>query len=236
MYMKLVREDERIVKKDPYGNFINVWIRKTDLQGKIGDTELENSEQMPVSDDQKADIIMRLMDLNNTEVMAALTSPENLPFIRKIVKIPEFRLPGEDDRNKQYEEINKLIQTGPLLVPPDEMEVGVSIANGMPPPEPVEVSSVEIDPLIDNHAVEFDICRGWLVSDAGRLCKEENPEGYKNVLLHAKEHMMILQQQQMQMQQQQAMQQMNADNSKSNKKNSDNSEIKDENDVRTPVK
>ncbi len=185
------------------------------------------------------------MELNNQEVMMALTSPENLPFIRKIVKIPEFRLPGEDDRNKQYDEINKMIQVPPNVVPPDEMEVMVSYANGIEPPQPTEVSTIEIDPDIDNHQVEFDICRGWLISDAGRLCKEENPDGYRNVLLHAKEHMQVMQMQQMQQMQAELANQARteninvnrSDNSSNNKQsnNSDNSEIKDASDARTPI-
>jgi hypothetical protein len=49
-----------------------------------------------------------------------------------------------------------------------------------------------VEPLVDNHAVEADICRRFLVSDAGRLAKNENPDGYKNVLLHMQRHMNIM--------------------------------------------
>jgi hypothetical protein len=71
---------------------------------------------------------------------------------------------------------------------------------GMPPPPPVEVPSIEADFDVDNHPLEADICRRWLVSDAGRLCKVENPAGYKNVLLHMKMHKDIDMQMQMQAQ------------------------------------
>ena len=57
---------------------------------------------------------------------------------------------------------------------------------GMPPPPPQRLPSVEPDMDVDNHQLEADICRRWLVSDAGRLCKLENPAGYENVLLHMK--------------------------------------------------
>ena len=59
---------------------------------------------------------------------------------------------------------------------------------------------------VDNHPLESDICRRWLVSDAGRLAKIENPMGYKNVLLHMKMHKDM----EMQKQMQDAMQQMQA--------------------------
>jgi hypothetical protein len=85
-YMKLIKEDERFVKKDPNGGFVNVIIRRAEMGGKLGSVEMEGSESMPISDEQKADLIMKLMELNNEEVMAALTSPENLPFVRKLLR------------------------------------------------------------------------------------------------------------------------------------------------------
>ncbi len=200
-YIKLVRRqgDERIVQKDDSGNFVNVVIRRADLSGKIGSIELENADALPISDEQKADLVMRLMDLNNMEIINALTSPENLPFIRKIVKMPEFKLPGEDDRQKQLEEIIELMNGEPIIIPPDPVQAAVAAQQGMPP-QPTEMPSVEVDPLVDNHEIEAQICRSWLVGEAGRLAKLEKPNGYKNVLLHMKAHMEIVAQQQAQQQ------------------------------------
>jgi len=194
-YMKLIKEDERFVKRDDNGNFANVYIRKAELAGKIGSVELDASEQIPVSDEDKAQLIMRLMELNNEEITRAFTSPENLPFIRKIVKMPEFRLPGEDDRQKQMEEIQELIASRPIPPMPTDIITSQQDPNA-PPPEPLP--SVEPDPLVDDHAIEAQICRNWLISEAGRLCKIENPPGYMNVMLHMKAHMAIIAQQQMQ--------------------------------------
>lgn len=197
MYIKTVQEDQKYVIKDDNGNYVNVFIRKADLQGKIGSVELEAAEQIPVTDEQKADLVMRLMELNNMEIMAAFTSPENLPFIRKIVKMPEFKLPGEDDRTKQYEEINELVNSEPIMAPVDPMMMQQAQMMGMPPPEPMEEPSVPIDPDVDDHELEAKICRSWLVSLAGRTAKVEKPLGYKNVLLHMKKHVEIVQQMQM---------------------------------------
>jgi len=66
--------------------------------------------------------------------------------------------------------------------------------------EPEEMPSIEIEPDVDNHQVHMAICKSWLVSEAGRLAKIENPEGYKNVLLHMKQHLMLVQMQMMQQQ------------------------------------
>ena len=198
MYMKNMVEDERVVEKNDVGKFINIFIRKAEMDGKIGSIELEPDEKLPVSDEQQADIIMQLMQLNNAEINAALMDPENLPYVAKIIKIPQFHLPGEEDRQKQYEEIDELINSVPI--PPDPQSVNLyqqavqaqqqNPNHGTPPPqEPQEQPSVEIDVDIDNHQVEASICKSWLISSAGRLAKKENPNGYKNVLLHMKAHM-----------------------------------------------
>jgi len=208
-YMKMMVEDERIVQKDDQGNFINVFIRKAETQGKIGDIELEAADQLPITDDQQKDVIMQLMQLNNMEIMNALIAPENLPYIRKIVRIPQFKLPGEDDRTKQYEEITELVNTQPIVMPPDEMQQLESVMATGQPAQPAELPSVEIDMIVDNHKIEADICRSWLISDAGRLAKIENPEGYKNVLLHMQQHVNALNEQ---MAMQQASQTMMNDN------------------------
>ena len=200
MYMKNIKEDERIVEKTKNGNYINTFIRKAELDGKIGDIELEPDEKLPVSDEQQADMIMQLFNLNNQEIISALMDPENIPFIAKVIKIPQFKLPGEDDRQKQYEEINELINAAPI--PPDPQSVQLyqqAVASqqpGMPPPqEPQEQPSVAIDEDIDNHQIEAAICKTWLISSAGRLAKLENPNGYKNILLHMKAHLAIVNQQ-----------------------------------------
>lgn len=197
MYMKGMVEDERIVEKNGAGEFVNVFLKKAEMDGKIGSIELEPDEKLPVSDEQKADIIMQLMQLNNQEVTAALMDPENLPFIAKIIKIPEFHLPGEEDREKQYEEIDELINTAPIM--PDQQSIELyqqAKATGNPGAvEPQPQPSVEVDPDVDNHQIEAAICKSWLVSSAGRLAKKENKEGYQNVLLHMKAHLTIVAQQ-----------------------------------------
>src|ERR1035437_3235195 len=123
MYMKNMVEDERIVEKNDAGKFINVFIRKAEMDGKIGSIELEPDDKLPVSDEQQADIIMQLMTLNNQEITSALLDPENLPYIAKVIKIPEFHLPGEEDREKQYEEIDELVNAAPIPPDPQSMQI-----------------------------------------------------------------------------------------------------------------
>lgn len=188
MYMKNMVEDEKIVEKNDLGKFVNVFIRRAEIDGKIGSIELEPDEALPISDEQKSQIIMQLMEMNNQQINSILLDPENLPSIAKVVKISEFHIPGEDDREKQYEEIDEMVNSEPIATPSVQQA-------GQPPIPPSEAPSVEIDPDVDNHQIEAAICKDWLVSDAGRLAKKENPNGYKNVLLHMKAHLAVVQQQ-----------------------------------------
>jgi hypothetical protein len=73
----------------------------------------------------------------------------------------------------------------------DPMAMTQAMALGQPM-EP-EVSSVPVEEYVDNHMIQYDVGRAWLVSEAGRLAKTENPDGYKNILLHTKEHLALIQ-------------------------------------------
>lgn len=195
MYIDYMQEDERVVEKDEQGNFINVFIRKAELDGKIGSIELEAAERMPITDEQQADMIMQLFTLNNVEITQALMDPDNIPYIAKVIKIPEFKLPGNDDREKQYEEIVELVNGAPIPPSPESMQLYQQAAStGHPDAQmPQEQPSVPIDVDVDNHQIEASICKSWLISSAGRLAKQENPNGYRNVLLHMKAHMQEIQ-------------------------------------------
>ena len=178
-FIQEVKEDERDVERDADGNFINTFIRKAELEGKIGRVELEANENLPLTWSQQKDIIMQLLTAANPEILAVIGSPENLPMIREAIGLTDFFVPGEDDRNHQYDEIKLLLSSEP-----------------MPTGDPMmpEMPSVEVDPMMENHAIEFEICRKWAVSPAGQQAKMDNPPGYKNVLLHAKMHYELMQQ------------------------------------------
>jgi len=184
--MKEFKDDEKDVQKDTDGNFINVFIRKSELEGKIGKVELEANENLPLTWSQKKDVWMQLLQNANPQVIQLISAPENLGIMREAIGLEDVYIPGDDDRIKQYDEIKLLLSSTPI----NDAMTGQ------------EVPSVEIDPDYDNHAIEFEICRKWVISEAGRLAKTENPDGYKNVLLHGKAHMMIIQEQQQQQQQQ----------------------------------
>lgn len=180
-YMKCIAEDERFVERDTNGRFVNVVVRKQRLEGKIGRIELEAAEQVPVSWAQQKDVVMQLLQTNHPGIIEALLDPANIPAMKAAIGLDNFKIPGQDDRTKQYEEIRMLLDSEPII---DEMSG-------------IEAPSVDIEPLIDNNVLQSDICRQWAISEAGRLAKIENPAGYKNVLLHMQRHIEVTQAMQM---------------------------------------
>lgn len=214
MYIQEVQDDIRDVQRGTDGNFMNVFIRKAELEGKIGKVELEANENLPITWNQRKDVLMQLIQTGNPEILAMLGEPGNLPLIREAIGLDGFFVPGEADRDKQLDEIKLLLNSEPIFDP----ETGM------------EMPSVEVDPDYDNHRVEFEITKNWVVSEAGRQMKIDNPPGYKNVLLHGKMHLMFMQQAAMAEMQQAQSQENGAPNAEKPNKDT-KAPIKGENDV-----
>lgn len=182
LYISLIEVDERDVQKRKDGSFINVLIRKSSLSGNIGKVELEANENIPLTWSQRKDVVMQLLLSPNPQIMQMLFAPENLDVLREAIGIDGFYVIGEDDRDKQYSEIQDLLASTPIQTGEiDPMTM-----------QPQESPSIEVDEIMDNHVIQFEICRKWAVSESGQLAKIENEAGYKNVLLHAKQHLFIL--------------------------------------------
>lgn len=179
-YIKTMIDDEKIVKEE-HNSYINVIIRKSELDGKIGDIEVESSDNLPATWGQIKDTVMQLIELNNPAILEYLGSPENSGVMKDVIGLTQFNIPGDADRVKQYEEIQMLLKSGP--------SDSIDPMTGMP----IEVPSILPDEEVDNHQIEATICRSWLVDEAGRQAKAMNPDGYKNVLLHMKAHIQIMQ-------------------------------------------
>jgi hypothetical protein len=180
------QDDERDVQRSKDGSFINIVIHKADLEGKIGKVELEANENLPMTWSQQKDVWMQLLQASNPAILDIMAAPENLPIMRNAIGLNDVFVPGEDDKDKQNDEIRLLLNSEPLPNPED-------IEGTMP-----ELPSVEIEPDYDNHKVHFEICRKWIISEEGRQAKSENEPGYRNVLLHGKLHLMQIQMQMMQ--------------------------------------
>lgn len=170
-YASNLRSDENYAKKQN-GTFVNVWIRTSQLKGKVGHVEPEVNQQIPQSWAQKKDFFMQLIQMQIPEVAQILLHPNNIENIKQITGMPEFYIPGENDRNKQFSEYYELSQgqaTGP------------------------NQSSVPIDPVVDDHPVHMLVLKNILVSQVGTQLYQTNPQAYQNCITHYREHEMASQ-------------------------------------------
>lgn len=174
MFVDSMVDDEYFTKFEN-DNYVKVWIRRAELKGKVGGVEPDASETFPVSLAQKKDLIMKLMELNNEFINAALYLPDNARVIQDVLALSEFKLPGEAQRIKQCIEINSLLKSDP------------------------EAVLVQVDPLIDDHQVHIATIKSWAADLAGMDAARTNPAGYKNVIMHMQQHEMNLVQKTMQM-------------------------------------
>lgn len=178
-YLNHLSYDERFVKQHGSMGFINVWIRKSEMTGKIGEVIAETSETFPINSSQKRDTLMTLLDRQNPNVDAAIFHPENVTMVASLVGFPDLYIPGEDDRSKQLNEITLLLTGQPTPAGMDPM-------SGQPSFQP----SVMPDMDIDDHAMHMSTIKAFLVSETGQQIKIENPMGYQNCLAHYKAHEM----------------------------------------------
>jgi hypothetical protein len=176
-YAKNMKTDEKIVKSQGKNSFVNVWIRKAEMNGEVGQVEPELSEQFPLAWSQKRDIIMRLLELNNEALNEALFHPENRHTVADLVGITELTVPGDADRSKQLYEIYELLQGQP-------QPIGLNPMDGTPILEP----TVPVEKDIDDHIVHKAVIKEWCVSEIGMDQKMTNPGGYMNVVAHLSMH------------------------------------------------
>lgn len=174
-YAEHMKTDEKNVKKEN-GRFINTWIRKESLTGKIGNVEPETSEQLPQSWEQKWHLITNLLEMKDEAINSVLLSPENAHLLKQAVALPQFYVPGDHDRTKQYGEIYDLI------------------ANPQYP-------SVQVDLDVDEHEVHMRVIKFYLTSSQGIHLYKTNPMAYGAIIQHFKMHQQAQMQQQMMAQQ-----------------------------------
>jgi hypothetical protein len=141
----------------------------------------EADEGLPISAQDKREQLDAFTV--NPAIAPSMQLIENQMYVRRVKGFSDYVIQGEDAWNKQAKEIEDLLSTGPL--PPDSDAVSMALAGGQKPPDPMP--SIAVGPL-DNDPVEFQKCVSWANSDEGLEAKEENPEGFENVVLHALAH------------------------------------------------
>lgn len=214
-YARNVTTDESYAKRNGKDSFINIWIKRAELQGKVGEVEAESSDQFPISEMQRRDLIINLLSSPAQAVQqffsTIIAHPENIGSVTRLLGFGELYIPGDDQRNWQLIEDLQLMVSEPVQTGQIQMD-----QNGQPQfdqngqPVMVMQSSVPIQ-KIDDDSIHSETSKAFMVSEAGYYLKENNPTGYQNVMLHYQEHQQRLQmKQQQEMMQQQLMESQNA--------------------------
>lgn len=191
------RGDTTFAQMTPAG-FRNKTIKYEDLRGQII-AYPESDEAYPVSASDKREQLNQLLMTGNPTLAGAVTSIENFDYYKSVQGLEGLKLPGEAARNKQYKEIEILLEQQPQQqeipgqpqIDPNTGQPAINPMTGQPvmsPPQLIEVSSYPIERITDDHLAEFQACQSWLNSDDGWDAKQNNPMGHRNVLLHAQEH------------------------------------------------
>jgi Zn finger protein HypA/HybF involved in hydrogenase expression len=181
MYVENMIDDERFVQPDPTNkdNYVNVWIRKGEMTGHVGEVEPEGADQFPMSITQKQAIFFKLLEYQNEGINSVLFDPSNRRYVADLTGFTELVIPGEDQRIKQCVEIDEILK-------------------GIP---------IQVEPLVDDHAVHMMALKEYMNGPQGMDLKMKNPQGYAMLTQHLQEHQqaaMQLAQQATQQQMQQA--------------------------------
>lgn len=173
LYIENLVEDEKFVTKDESDNYVNVWIRKSELMGKVGTVEPEGSETFPVTMAQKQSTILQLLQMGNPDINAVILDPENVPLVFDAAGFPEIKLPADNQRVKQVNENQYMIKTGQVIA---------------------------IEPLLDDDLIHINTAKNFLVSDDGQDLKNSNIPAYQAIMQHILMHQTNIQTQQLQQQ------------------------------------
>lgn len=175
-------EDIQLPLWGPGGEFKSRWIRKADLKGNIF-AYPETDEQYPTVWAQQRNVLLQLMQTQDPLLLKILGDPSNLTVIKQLIGLDRLNIPDEDSRTKQYREIEQLLLQGPIPmgVPGGQLDDAEQPLMRLTP-------TVMVDPLLDDHAVEFETIQGWANSEAGQEAKVANPAGFANVRAHAEMH------------------------------------------------
>jgi hypothetical protein len=92
-------------------------IRTAELKGNLS-AHPEPDETFPRLKSQQRGVLQQLFGLNDPLIQRALTEPANIGYIKNVLGLAELIVPGEDSRNKQLREIQRLLASAPIILAP----------------------------------------------------------------------------------------------------------------------
>jgi hypothetical protein len=151
---------------------------------KAGKFYFEADPGIPMSWTERREQLNHIIG-QNPELAHALgvDAPENMSVVRDFLLsgMAELHIPNEDLYEYVYDTIRQLLEQQPA-------PGGVDPMTGMPGEE---TSSLPPDEFVD-HAAVADIANRWLISpQKGGKERLNNPPGFQNVVLWAREHAMM---------------------------------------------
>ena len=152
------------------GDFASRFIHLGDLQGNV--TVHPEADAFPVSWSDIRQNVLQLLQSSDPYIQNLLAHPLNAEQVKNYLGAPGFILPEDDNRSKQFRELDLLLRSEPVF---DSARS-------------VWLPTVPTDPLVDDHAVHLQTLREWAVSDDGISAKQANPAGYANAMAHLLQH------------------------------------------------
>ena len=162
--------DAELVVSAKGGGYRSEFIRLNEIRGNVIATPVSDDD-FPSSWSQTHDAVMQLLNSRDEEMLKVLGHPINRGVLQNALGLPDFLDPTEDNRSKQFREIEALLAAEPLPGPDGRLR-----------------PSLAPEPEVDDHGTHIDTLREWAVSDAGLENKAANPGGYANVIAHLRAH------------------------------------------------
>jgi hypothetical protein len=175
-------QDVELVVEGKSGSYESQYIRLGEVRGNIVARPTAD-EDFPQSFSQVRESLEAIMASKDPLLMQVLGAPVNRSIIGHYLGLPDLVDPDDDNRSKQFMEIEALVQAAPVETPDGRTE-----------------PSILPDVEVDDHDVHIQTIRDWAVSSAGLQAKAARPLGYANVIAHLMAHQDAEQAQAQQMQ------------------------------------
>jgi hypothetical protein len=168
-------EDWISVSTDESGKYRNDYVRLDEMEGSIH-AYPETDQSFPMTWQEVKAFWDKLIEFGssgkNPYISAIMDEPANQEQIATWTGVPGLVVPGRDMRNKVLRTIDLLMQQKPIM---SAVEGGHA---------PIELPSIMPDKELDDLDVIAKTVRQWAQKNFDK--KDENPEGFRNVILYYK--------------------------------------------------
>ncbi|HEY6251482.1 MAG TPA: hypothetical protein VI685_16105 [Candidatus Angelobacter sp.] len=173
-------EDWINVSTDESGQYRNNYVRLDEMEGNIH-AYPETDQSFPMTWQEIKAFWEKLIEFGasgkNPYINAIMDDPTNQEQIATWTGVPGLVVPGRDMRNKVLRTVDLLMQQKPV-------PVSSAPEGGHTPNAVVELPSIEPDKELDDMDIIAKTVREWAQKNFDK--KDENPEGFRNVILYYK--------------------------------------------------